>query len=69
MYKSPIMDISTAAYEDVDKVLERINEELIVGRGMKAVLCVGDQQTFTRMWHLKLADPVKYTWVVPSLQW
>ena len=31
VYKSPIMDISTAAYEDVDKILERIDEELIVG--------------------------------------
>ena len=32
---------------------------------MKVVLCVGDQQTFSRMWHIKLSDPVKYTWVVP----
>ena len=31
VYKSPILDISTAAYEDVDKIMERIDEELIVG--------------------------------------
>ena len=65
VYKPPIMDISTAAYEDVDKILERIEEELIEGKGMKAVLCVGDQQTFSRMWHLKLDDPAKYFWVIP----
>ena len=65
VYKQPIMDISTAAYEDVDKILERIEEELIEGKGMKAVLCVGDQQTFSRMWHLKLHDPAKYFWVIP----
>ena len=65
MYKLPIIEISTAAYEDVGKILERIDEELIVGRGMNAVLYVGDQQASSRMWHLKLPDPVKYTWVVP----
>ena len=65
VYKPPIMDISTAAYEDVDKILVRIEEELIEEKGMNAVLCVGDQQTFSRMWHLKLADPEKYFWVIP----
>ena len=48
MYDPPIMNCSTAAYEDVDKTLERAEQELIVGKGMKAVLCVGDQQTFSR---------------------
>ena len=65
VYKPPIMNISTAAYDDVELILERIAEELIEGKGMKAVLCVGDQQTFSRMWHLKLDDPAKYFWVVP----
>ena len=59
------MNISTAAYEDVDKILVRIDEELIVGKGMKAVLCVGDQQTFSRMWSLKLKHPDQYSWVIP----
>ena len=59
------MDISTAVYEDVGKILERIDEELIAGKGMKAVLCAGDRQTFARMWHLKLEDPDKYNWAVP----
>ena len=61
MCNSPIMYISTAAYEDVGKIMERTDEEPIVGKGTKAVFCVGDQQTFTRMRHLKLEDPVKYT--------
>jgi len=65
VYKPPIMAISTAAYEDVNKIMERIYEELIEGKGTKAVLFVGDQQTFSRMWHLKLKDPDKYTWVAP----
>jgi hypothetical protein len=65
VYKPPIMDISTAAYDDVELILERIEDELIEGKGMNAVLCVGDQQTFSRMWHLKLDDPAKYFWIVP----
>ena len=65
MYDPPIMNCSTAAYEDGDKILERIYEKLIVGKGMKAVLCVGDQQTFSRMWHLKVHAPDKYAWVIP----
>ena len=46
VYHPPIMNCSTVAYEDVDKILERIYEELIAGKGTKAVLCVGDQRTF-----------------------
>ena len=56
---------STAAYDDVDKILERIEQEIIVGKGMKAVFCVGDQQTFSRMWHLKVQSPDKYAWAIP----
>ena len=65
VYKLPITDISTAAYDDVELILQRIQEELIEEKGMNAVLCVGDQQTFSRMWHLKLDDPAKYFWVIP----
>ena len=48
VYKPPIINISTAAYEDVDKILERIEEELIEGKGMNAVLCVGESATIKR---------------------
>ena len=65
VYHPPIMYISTAAYEDADKILERIEQELIVGKGMKAVLCVRDQQTFSRMWHLKVHAPKKYARDIP----
>ena len=44
MYKPPTMDISTAAYDDIELILERIEEELIGGKGMEAVLCVGDSK-------------------------
>ena len=48
MYHPPIMNGSTVAHDDADKILERVQQELIVVKGMKAVLCVGDQQTFSR---------------------
>ena len=64
-YHPPIMNCSTAAYEDVGKILERAQQELIVAKGMKAVLYVGDQQTFSRMWHLKVHAPDTYAWVIP----
>jgi len=59
------MDISTAAYDDVVLILERIEKDLIVEKGMQAVLCVGDQQTYSRMWHLKQSNCDKYAWVIP----
>ena len=59
------MNCSTAAYEDVDKVLDRVRQELIVAKGMKAVLIVGDQQSFGRMWHLKVHFPDKFAWAIP----
>jgi hypothetical protein len=61
----PIMNISTAAYDDVEMILQRIEEELIKEKRMDAVLCVGEQQTFSRMWHLKVFDPEKYHWRIP----
>ena len=57
MYHPPVMNCSTAAYEDVGKVLGRVRQELIVAKGMKAVLIVGDQQSFGRMWHLEVHFP------------
>ena len=65
VYHPPVMNCSTAAYEDVDKVLDRVRQELIVAKGMKAVLIVGDQQSFGRMWHLKVHFPDKFAWVIP----
>ena len=44
-YHPSIMNCSTAAYDDAELILERAQQELIVAKGMKAVLCVGDQQT------------------------
>ena len=68
VYHPPIMNCSTAAYEDVGKILERIGRELTVGKDMKAVLCVGGQQTFSRMWHLKVDASKKYAWAIPHLK-
>ena len=65
MYHPPITNCSTAAYDGVELILERVQQELIVAKGMKAVLCVGDQQTFSRMWHLKVHALDKYAWVIP----
>jgi hypothetical protein len=65
VYHPPIMNCSTAAYADVEKVLETFYQELIVAKGMKAMLVVGDQQSFSRMWHLKVHFPDKFAWVIP----
>ena len=32
VYHPPIMNCSTATYEDVDKILERVQQELIVAK-------------------------------------
>ena len=65
VYHPPIMECSTAAYDEVALILARVEKELIVAKGIKAVMCVGDQQTFSRMWHLKVMHPDKYAWVIP----
>ena len=47
------MDVSTAAYDDVDKFLQAVRAFHVGKLGHRVVGVVGDWQTFNRMWHLK----------------
>ena len=44
IYMPPLIGISTAAYDDVDQILQRAYDECIVERGQRAVLMPGDHQ-------------------------
>ena len=66
IYMPPLIGISTAAYCDVEHILQKMYEDRIVGAGQSCVISVGDQQTFSRMWHLKLEEPQKYSWLIPA---
>jgi hypothetical protein len=49
IYMPPLIGISTAAYEDVDQILQRAYDECIVERGQRAVLMPGDQQVSVQL--------------------
>ena len=64
VYQPPVLEVSTAAYADVEKFLEAVKNEHIRRLGHKVVGVLGDWQTFNRMWHLKIHD-ASFSWLVP----
>ena len=49
IYMPPLIGISTAAYDDVEDILQRAYDECIVERGQRAVLMPGDQQVGVKL--------------------
>ena len=67
IYMDPVLNVGTAAYADVDRVLKVIFNFYVVTCVMPAaiVLLVGDQQSYNRMiWQKKLSRKVN-DWYVP----
>ena len=65
VYMDPVLDVGTAAYNDVDKVLMviyRLFFHVLTPASM--VLCVGDQQSYHRMVWLKKKSPQQYDWLL-----
>ena len=66
IYNKPVLDVSTAAYPDVMKVLDQIQTDLVDnGPRLKVVFVVGDQQSYDRMLNLIEQQPRRYKWIVP----
>ena len=61
----PIMNAGTAAYKDVERLLDEVRRVEIDIAGAEVVVVAGDHQTFTRMLHLKFYSPQRYRWLLP----
>ena len=62
---SPLVQVGTTSYEDVEKVIKSILQEFSNALGIPFSLFNGDEQVFTRLWHLRLKFPELYSWVIP----
>lgn len=60
------MDVSTAAYPDVEEILCAIQADLVDGGPrLSSVFVYGDQQTFDRILNLIGRYPDRFSWVIP----
>lgn len=67
IYDPALFDISTAAYVDVIRILDTIQEVHVDGlkNSFKVIFVVGDQQTYDRMCALTILHPERYRWCIP----
>ena len=66
VYEDPLLNCGTAKVADVQKILDRIQDEHVDrGTRKKVIFVVGDQQTIDRILTCKLAFPTKYNWCIP----
>ena len=64
-YEKPMMDVSTAAYDDVDPFLNFMYTLMCSIQSFLIILVVGDGQSYTRMVWLKKFRPHHFKWMVP----
>jgi len=67
IYDPALIDVSTAAYVDVIKILDSIQQLHVDGikNEFKVVFVVGDQQTYDRMCALIILHPDRFRWCIP----
>jgi hypothetical protein len=62
---SPMLDVATNSYADVEELLHRVQAQLCTQDGWRYVILIGDQQTFSRMWDIKMRRRDDCEWLVP----
>jgi hypothetical protein len=62
---APMMGMATQSYSDIQNMLDSIKQQLCTQHGWRYVLLIGDQQTFSRMWDIKVRRPIEHQWLVP----
>lgn len=67
IYDPALFDISTAAYVDVIRIMDSIQQLHVDGvkNSFRAVFVVGDQQTYDRMCALIVEQPERFRWCIP----
>jgi hypothetical protein len=63
--RDPDVNLKTSAYRDMDIHVRKIMMDLVVHDSYPFVLLLGDEQYISRVWHLKLADPLTYHHLIP----
>lgn len=63
VYQEPVLDVNTAAYQDIDTSMQFISDRKL--RGSEMILVVGDQQLYIRLLWQKIYHPDKWTWLLP----
>ena len=61
----PMMHLTTQSAGNVEKILATVHERLCAQLGWRKVVLVGDQQTFSHMWNLKVRRPQELSWLLP----
>ena len=65
IYLDPVIGASTAAEEDIHRMVARVHKELVTDRGHDYVGLVGDFQTFKNMCIYKVRHGKAADWLVP----
>ena len=62
-YMQPVLNVNTASNDDIDTTATEIKNAILSGTEM--ILIVGDQQTYERLFHLKVKRGISYQWCLP----
>ena len=61
----PDFDKGTASYDDMLSALRKLYAEHVQYTACGFAMVNGDEQTFSRMWHIKLMHPEEFAWLIP----
>ena len=61
----PELNCSTLKYEDIERVLCKFYSNYLETSSRTFAFVSGDQQTWIKMWYLRILHPVKYLWLIP----
>jgi hypothetical protein len=57
---APMMGLATQSYSNIQNMLDCIKQQLCAQHRWRYVLLIGDQQTFSRMWDIKVRRPMEH---------
>ena len=62
---TPMFDLQTLTYEDVEVVVQKFYKENMEGTDRTFAFVSGDQQVWIKLWFLRMTQPIKYNWMIP----
>lgn len=65
LIQEPIFDCTTCSYKDIRYILSLYKARFIEKEGNKYLFLVGDEQTFTLMWMLRIRESEQFGWLIP----
>jgi hypothetical protein len=61
----PMMHLTTSSAANVETILATVHQRLCAQLRWQKVVLIGDQQTFSHMWNLKVRRPQELSWLLP----